>query len=117
MINELTMLDEIFIHIKDFIEVLGVAVITYGALVAAYQIVMLAVWKKFSTRQIRLQFGTSVVLGLELMVGADIIGSLIKPDYYSLGLLAVIVAIRTVLSFFLNRELEELSPQQKEHIK
>jgi uncharacterized membrane protein len=51
------------------------------------------------------------------MVGADIVGSLVQPDYYNLGLLAILVVIRTVLSYFLNLELAMLTPQQRQTIK
>jgi uncharacterized membrane protein len=78
---------------------------------------MLIIYNKFSTDYIRLQFGESVILGLEFMVGADIIGSLIAPDYYNLGMLAIIVGVRTVLSYFLSRELRDLTPVQRKAIK
>lgn len=71
----------------------------------------------FNANYVRLQFGNSVILGLEFMVGADIIGSLVAPDYYNLGLLAIIVLVRTILSYFLNIELEALTPRQRQSIK
>jgi uncharacterized membrane protein len=58
---------------------------------------------------IRLNLGRVLILGLEFIVAADLIGSTTTPDYYSVGLLAVIVVIRTLLSFSLNRELMSLS--------
>ena len=39
--------------------------------------------KNFNTNYIRLEFGNSVILGLEFMVGADIVGSVAQPDYYN----------------------------------
>ncbi len=78
---------------------------------------MLVVHEALTTNYIRLQFGDSVILGLEFMVGADIVGSLVAPDYYNLGLLAIIVLIRTVLTYFLSLELKELTPSQRKAIK
>ena len=78
---------------------------------------MLLFFRTLSTNYIRLQFGYSVILGMEFMVGADIIGSLADPDYYSLGLLGMLVLIRTVLSYFLSKELEALSPKQRQAFK
>ena len=109
--------DEMLNGIRDAIALIGVTVICIGALRGLYQLFMLFVNDKFDTDYIRLQFGDSVILGLEFMVGADIIGSLVEPDYYNLGLLAIIVVIRTVLSFFLNHELQGLSPVQRKAIK
>lgn len=107
-------LSDIFLmYIKDFLEFIGVMVILVGAIRSVYQMSMFIMYNRFSANTIRLQFGHSVTLGLEFMVGGDIIGSLVKPNYYNLGLLAIIVVIRTVLSYFLNKELEALTPEQR----
>lgn len=105
------------LYIREFIALIGIAVITLGAVRSVYQLFMLIFHKEFDTNQIRLQFGDSIILGLEFMVGADILGSLVAPDYYNLGLLAIIVVIRTFLSYFLRLELKGLTPQQREAIK
>ena len=104
-------------YIRLFIGGIGVVVICLGALRGLYQLYMLIVHNKYDTNYIRLQFGNSVILGLEFMVGADIVFSLVSPDYYNLGLLAIIVVIRTILSFFLSRELQALSPLDRKALK
>ncbi|HEX2977889.1 MAG TPA: DUF1622 domain-containing protein [Candidatus Babeliales bacterium] len=110
--------DSVLLYIKDFIAAIGVVVITIGAVRSVYQLFQLGDRKKnIDANQIRLQFGNSVILGLEFMVGADIVGSLVQPDYYNLGLLAILVLIRTILSYFLNIELEALTPQQRQALK
>lgn len=109
--------DASLLYIKDFIAAIGVVVITAGAVNSLYQLFMLIVHKNLDTNYIRLQFGNSVILGLEFMVGADIVGSLVQPDYYNLGLLAILVLIRTILSYFLNLELQALTPQQRKSLK
>ncbi len=103
--------------IRDSIALIGVVVIAAGALHAIYEFWQMARAGHIDPNYVRLQFGNSVILGLEFMVGADIIGSLIDPDYYSLGLLAIIVIVRTILSYFLSRELEALTPQQRRSLK
>jgi uncharacterized membrane protein len=108
---------ELLAFIRICIGAIGVVVICFGALRAVYQLVMLCIAHRFSENYIRLQFGDSVILGLEFMVAADIVGSLVAPDYYNLGLLAVIVIIRTILSYFLTLELQGLTPGQREKIK
>ncbi|MEX0940831.1 MAG: DUF1622 domain-containing protein [Candidatus Babeliales bacterium] len=102
---ELTMFDLFLSYTRQSISMIGVLVIIFGACRSLYQLFLLIFWQKFDTNYIRLQFGDSVILGLEFMVGADIVGSLIDPDYYNLGLLAILVLIRTILSYFLNLEL------------
>ena len=109
--------DHFILYIKDILAFIGVLIITCGALRSALHLIVNIVYTRFSPNFIRLQFGNSVLLGLEFMVAGDIVGSLVKPNYYNLGMLAIIVLIRTVLSFFLNRELEALSPEQRNSIK
>ncbi len=105
--------DVFLLYTKEFISAIGVFVIILGAIRSVHQLIQFIINKDFSINTIRLQFGHSVILGLEFMVAADIIGSLVKPDYYNLGLLGILVMIRTILSYFLNLELEALSPQQR----
>ncbi len=103
--------EQLLYILREGIGFVGVAVITWGAARASYQLYMYIMYHAFDTDTIRLQFGESILLGLEFMVAADIIWSLIAPDYYNLGLLAIIVAIRSVLSYFLSRELEQRAPK------
>lgn len=107
-----------FLHVtRNAISVIGVFVIIAGALRSVYQLLIVLIRRDFDMNYIRLQFGDSVILGLEFMVGADIVGSLVQPDYYNLGLLAILVLIRTILSYFLNLELQALTPKQRHALK
>nr|WP_243686867.1 DUF1622 domain-containing protein [Methanobacterium formicicum] len=58
---------------------------------------------------IRLDFTTKIVLGLEFFIAADLIKSILQPTLNDVIVLAVIVAIRTVVGYSLNSELKELS--------
>ncbi len=58
--------------------------------------------------------GRAILLGLEVLVAADIIRTVaVDPTFESLGVLALIVAIRTFLSFSLEVELEGRWPWQR----
>jgi uncharacterized membrane protein len=109
--------DTLLLSIKTGIATIGVIVIVVGAVRSLYHLFFMIVRANYNLNYIRLQFGNSVMLGLEFMVGADIVGSLIEPDYYNLGLLAILVLIRTVLSYFLTKELDALTPQQRQALK
>jgi uncharacterized membrane protein len=62
----------------------------------------------------RSDVGRGILLGLELLVGADIISTITAPlTFESVGLLAAIVAIRTFLSFSLETEIEGCWPWQR----
>jgi len=57
--------------------------------------------------------GRSILLGLELLVAGDIIRTVaIDPTFTSVGVLAVIVAVRTFLSWSLEVELQGRWPWQ-----
>ena len=55
---------------------------------------------------LRREFGSYLLLALEFLIAADVVKSISEPTLMEMALLGSIVAIRTVISFFLNRELE-----------
>ena len=62
---------------------------------------------------LRSNLGRSILLGLELLVAADIINTVaIEPTLNSLAVLAGIVLVRTFLSFVLKLEVEGRWPWQ-----
>lgn len=66
-------------------------------------------------RSYRQLLGRSILLGLELLVAADIIRTVaVTPTYESVGVLAIIVLIRTFLSFSLELEITGRWPWQKQ---
>jgi uncharacterized membrane protein len=66
-------------------------------------------------RSYRQLLGRSILLGLELLVAADIIRSVaITPTFESVGVLAIIVLIRTFLSFSLELEISGRWPWQSQ---
>lgn len=70
---------------------------------------------KTDLNKIRLNLGIVLTLGLEFIVAADLIGTTTAPDYYSVGIVASIVLIRTVLSFTLNREINAISKMEQQN--
>lgn len=64
-------------------------------------------------KSIRQRLGRSILLGLELLVAADIIGTITEdPSLGRVLVLAVIVLIRTFLSFTLELEISGRWPWQ-----
>jgi uncharacterized membrane protein len=64
-------------------------------------------------RPYRQGIGRAILLGLELVVGGDIIRTVaVSPTFGSVGVLALIVAIRTFLSVSLEVEVEGRWPWQ-----
>lgn len=94
----------------------GVAVIIAGALIATVAAGRRAYRRQPDTyRRYRQQLGRSILLGLELLVAADIIRTVaVTPTVRSVVVLAGIVLIRTFLSFSLELEITGRWPWQKD---
>lgn len=97
-------------------EVVGVAVIVAGLVLAAFRGAKLA--RAGDLMQIytvvRATFGRSVLLGLEVLVAADIVRTVaVDPTLSNLYVLAVLVAIRTFLSWSLEVEIDGRWPWQR----
>ena len=97
------------------IGVIGVAVIVWGALVSLVELCGVEL-KRFSGAGsckrrdlVRQHLGFYLLMGLEYMIGADIVRTLIRPTLRELAILGSLVAIRTVTSYFLNREMGQHS--------
>jgi uncharacterized membrane protein len=104
-------------QLAKVLEIAGVAIIVGGVLLATAWFVRGILgsrdWR-LSYEQYRANLGRGILLGLELLVGADIIGTITAPlTFVSVGLLAVIVIIRTFLSFSLETEIEGCWPWQR----
>ncbi|MCM8761629.1 MAG: DUF1622 domain-containing protein, partial [Candidatus Omnitrophica bacterium] len=55
---------------------------------------------------VRVKLGSYLVLGLEFFIAGDIVKTIITPTWESLGMLGAIVVIRTILSYFLTKDLK-----------
>jgi len=99
------------------VELAGVAVLLLGALVAVAAFAMrLQRGRGFDSAYhgLRSDIGRAILLGLEFLVIADIIGTIaVRPTFENLGVLALIVVIRTFLSFTLELEVSGHWPWQK----
>ncbi|MGD2146202.1 MAG: DUF1622 domain-containing protein, partial [Anaerolineae bacterium] len=68
---------------------------------------------KQTYRQYRERLGQAILLGLEFLVAADIIGTVaVDPTFRNVGILGAVVAIRTFLSFALEVEIQGRWPWQ-----
>jgi uncharacterized membrane protein len=58
---------------------------------------------------LRLRLGQGMVMGLEFQVAADILKTALSPAWNDILLLAALIALRTILNFLLERELQALN--------
>ena len=105
-------------NIAMVFEAVGVAVIVIGGLYA-----MVMGTRKFSDlnkffSDVRRDFGRPLILGLEILVAADIIKTItVDPSMESVLVLAILVAVRIALSFSLDIEVDGMAPWRRAQMK
>lgn len=118
----LTSLDVYLYIVKNLVSLAGTIIILIGGIIGLYRFFVVLFVPKIAERNlwtadyVRRNFARIILLGLEFIVAADVISTTATPDYYSLGILAIIVVIRTVLNFSLSREIDNLAPQEKARV-
>ena len=103
------------------IEAAGIVIIVAGALAATLLFLRDGMrgggWTEAYERY-RANLGRGILLGLELLVAADIVGTVAAPlDFRTVGALALIVLIRTFLSFSLEVEIKGHWPWQESRLR
>jgi uncharacterized membrane protein len=106
-------LGELAEYIALIVESIAVGVVAFGAIEAFVRLFQPVFdwppamgWRK----SIWVDFGMWLLLGLQFALAADIVRSVIAPTWEDLGFLAAIAAIRTLLNYFLEKEIEEARP-------
>jgi len=84
------------------ISVISIVLILVGVLITLYNLGI----KIFFTKgdyyaETRLQFSRFLLLALEFQIAADILETVLKPDWEEFAKLAATIAIRSVLSYIL----------------
>ncbi len=109
---------QIFIFVQKGIAFLGMLIILSGILRALFEYGAYLFTRNIKqdsyVNTIRLKLGRILTLGLEFIVAADVIGTTTAPDYYTVGILAIIVIIRTILNYSLNKEIMDLTKEQEQ---
>jgi uncharacterized membrane protein len=96
------------------VEAIGALVISVGVVVA------FMVWLMSELRvrpvayeHVRLLLGRYLALGIEFQLAADILKTAVSPSWTDIEQLAAIAGIRTVLNYFLAREIEKAAEMEK----
>jgi uncharacterized membrane protein len=98
------------------IEAIAIGIIVVGAITTTI-VFLVRISRKGALdecyRRFRSDFGKGILLGLEFLIASDIVGTVaIGPTYNDLGILALLVVIRTFLSFSLELEITGRWPWQ-----
>lgn len=112
---------EILHLVSTIIGIAGVAFIVWGVILIVFRLLRLEI-KRFKhisiyreRETLRHQLGSYLLLGLEFLIAADIIRTITHPTLNDMAVLGSIVLIRTVISYFLEREAAEFSPSDKKN--
>jgi uncharacterized membrane protein len=92
----------------SIVSIIGLTVVLWGIIMVCKDFLL----QLFSDdpqgkRLMRQKLGSYLILGLEFFIAADIIRTITRPDWNDIGMLAAIIALRTVLSYFLGMEMKE----------
>ncbi len=103
----LSMLQTLSIHAAGIIGFVGVLIMCYGT---AKGLVLFIIYTKRRYElmtEIRIDVAKHLSLGLEFLVGKDIIETIIRPTISQLLVLAFIVLIRTFIAYILSWEMKD----------
>ncbi|MEO6734014.1 MAG: DUF1622 domain-containing protein [Ferruginibacter sp.] len=101
---------KITVNVSHAVEILAAIIIGLAVVKTMYDYLLLIKPGKIviNKEQIRVSFGSSVAVALELLLGADVLATAIAPSWDDIGKLAAIAVLRTALNYFLGRELKEI---------
>lgn len=95
------------------VETAAALIIAFGAIQALYAIIRSVILsgQRGTRRQIWVQFGVWLLLGLEFELAADVVRTAISPTWNEIGQLAAIALIRTFLNHFLEKDIGEVNAE------
>ena len=102
-------LEQVFSWISLGLEYVGVTIILVGAVISTGVFIYWLIKEKSLDRyyqEYRSSFGKAILLGLEFFVASDIVNTVaVGLTFKDLGMLGLLVVIRTFLSFALEVEI------------
>ncbi len=103
-------------HLSSFVEVLAALVIAVALVQFLVRYLRNLTRKHIEqeNQNVRIQFGSSLTVALELLLAADILATAIAPTWDDIGKLAAIATLRTALNYFLERELRSNELKRKQ---
>jgi uncharacterized membrane protein len=94
------------------LNVIGALITIWGIIISLFAFLKKEILNRKEAIQlneaIRLKLGSYLVLALEFFIAGDIVKTIITPTWQSLGILGAIVVIRTILSYFLTKDLKKI---------
>lgn len=101
--------ETVIFFVASILSYFGAVIIFYGGIRAAIGVLSIEILKRKSTyNDVRMDFTPKILIGLEFFIAGDLIKSILEPNLNQVIILAIIVAIRTVVGFSLGKEVREL---------
>ncbi|MCA1759713.1 MAG: DUF1622 domain-containing protein [Bacteroidales bacterium] len=109
-----TVFEILYITIGTF----GVAIIVWGVILSVYKLLKLefsrlkhkSIYRE--RESVRHLFASYLLLAMEFLIAADIIATVIHPKFEEIAILASIVVIRTMISYFLEKEIDKFNTSE-----
>jgi uncharacterized membrane protein len=105
----------ITINVSHAVEILSAVIIGIAVIKVLFSYVsfLCRPGKEFSKEIIRVRFGSTVAVALELLLGADVLTTAVAPSWDDIGKLAAIAILRTALNYFLGKELKTIRTENQ----
>jgi len=100
--------------ISFVLNLIGAAITIWGIIISLLEFLRKEIFNRKEeaviqlNEAIRVKLGSYLVLALEFFIAGDIVKTIITPSWESLGILGAIVVIRTILSYFLTKDLKKI---------
>lgn len=98
--------------ISFVLNIIGALITIWGIFISLFEFLKKEILNRAEAIQlneaIRIKLGSYLVLALEFFIAGDIVKTIITPTWQSLGILGAIVVIRTILSYFLTKDLKKI---------
>ncbi|MDP2905590.1 MAG: DUF1622 domain-containing protein [Candidatus Omnitrophota bacterium] len=99
-------------NISFVLNIIGALITIWGIILSFYEFLKKEILHPKQAMQlneaIRLKLGSYLVLALEFFIAGDIVKTIITPTWQTLGILGAIVVIRTILSYFLTKDIKKI---------
>jgi uncharacterized membrane protein len=95
------------------LNIIGALITIWGIVICLFEFIKKELFSKkgdslSQNEAIRIKLGSYLVLALEFFIASDIIKTIITPTWQGLGILGAIVVIRTILSYFLTKDIKKI---------
>jgi uncharacterized membrane protein len=102
-------LNHVVVNLCQMLAILVIAIGISKSLIIFIKDALFGAKAAQSIRESRLELGHSFSLGLSFLIGSSILKTTIAPTWNDIGQLTAIIAIRTLLNYFLLRDIATLS--------